>query len=577
MNKTKSFLAIVVVIATVVSCLQAVAQWSAAVNISPQAMAAGLDENANQCMAVSGDTIHAVWSDHRTNGYAIYYRHSVDTGLTWNTAVAITDTAGKASMPSIAVWGATVHVVWMDTLLGIRASYYKRSLDGGNTWGNKVLLDSNTAFWPGVAAYGSLVVITLNKQPTSTNSEVYIMRSLDNGATWGSEFQISNAAGRSEDPAIAIQGTYIHLVWNDNRGGGNVMKTYYRRSADSGATWGPETDLIDGGVFSYTPMICLNNSHADVANSDRRTGSFQIRIKQSADMGTTWTADTQVTIGADTNGLYPYLVRDDSQLHMVYSRFGTGGGPRYIHSADGGATWIPSVSLGTGGQPFIAYTGCVLHVIFLNNGRIYYERNATGNTGGHCTFALNLKLYIQGYYITGGTMEKVLYNEAVETNSASTNVDTVTVELHNATSPFASVASFKGVLQTNGNMACAFPYSLVGSSYYIAVKHRNAVQTWSAAPVMMSATTNYDFTTAASKAYGNNLIQMETGKWAIYSADINQDENVDLADFPSLDLGINQGLYGYFTTDINGDGNVDLIDFPILDSNIAGGIFSQHP
>jgi len=191
--------------------------------------------------------------------------------------------------------------------------------------------------------------------------------------------------------------------------------------------------------------------------------------------------------------------------------------------------------------------------------------------------SLNLKFFIQGYYINGGTLKKVLHNEGVDTNSSSTNVDTVMVELHNATSPYAVAESYKGVLQTNGTLVCTYSCNVTGHSYYIAVRHRNTIQTWSAAPIAFTATTNYDFTTAATKAYGNNMIQMQAGKWAFYTGDINQDENVDLQDFPTLDYGIAHGFSGYYASDLNGDGNVDLVDFPTMDANIILGIFSMHP
>jgi hypothetical protein len=77
------------------------------------------------------------------------------------------------------------------------------------------------------------------------------------------------------------------------------------------------------------------------------------------------------------------MVRDSSDLHMTCVKSGTGG--QYLHSYNGGATWDSPYNFGFSNiTPFIAYTGCVLHVIVPDSGRINYFRNPTGNAGPHC-------------------------------------------------------------------------------------------------------------------------------------------------------------------------------------------------
>src|SRR5437773_996955 len=88
------------------------AQWSAAIPLTTMAVSASLNENMGSCLAVNGDTVHVVWCDHRANGNSIWYKRSVNDGITWNMEVPITDTAGKATYPAIAVSGNYVHVVW---------------------------------------------------------------------------------------------------------------------------------------------------------------------------------------------------------------------------------------------------------------------------------------------------------------------------------------------------------------------------------------------------------------------------------------------------------------------------------
>ena len=188
---------------------------------------------------------------------------------------------------------------------------------------------------------------------------------------------------------------------------------------------------------------------------------------------------------------------------------------------------------------------------------------------------LNLKAFIEGYYVGSNTMENVLYNQGVTATSGN-ECDSITVQLRQAGSPYTLVSETKHILQTNGQLSFNGT-AAIGQAYYIIIKSRNIIETWSANPVMFNENTFYDFTTDANKAYGNNQSQVAIGVWALYSGDLNADENVDLLDLVDIETDINNFEFGYFATDINGDGNVDLLDAPIVENNINAFIFSSHP
>lgn len=187
---------------------------------------------------------------------------------------------------------------------------------------------------------------------------------------------------------------------------------------------------------------------------------------------------------------------------------------------------------------------------------------------------LNLKLFLQGYYTGSNHMTEVLFNQGVGTSYSIT--DSITVELHGSSSPFQLITSVKSILNNDGTAFSSLQVS--EGSYYIVVKHRNGIETWSANPIQfLSTAVTYDFTTASSKAYGNNMVQLQPNIWAFYTGDINGDENIDLLDLSSLETDINYFQYGYYKTDLNGDGNVDLLDTPILETNVNNFVFSNHP
>ena len=90
-------------------------------------------------------------------------------------------------------------------------------------------------------------------------------------------------------------------------------------------------------------------------------------------------------------------------------------------------------------------------------------------------------------------MQPVLYTDALSTDP--TACDSITVELHDATSPYDVLATANGLIHTDGRAEIFFPGSVLGSSYYIAIRHRNALETWSKDPVLFNAAImSFDFT-----------------------------------------------------------------------------------
>ncbi len=202
--------------------------------------------------------------------------------------------------------------------------------------------------------------------------------------------------------------------------------------------------------------------------------------------------------------------------------------------------------------------------MYLDN--IYFYKPST---------TVNLKLFVQGYYDGSNNMRSVKNNQ--DSDFPSDEVEDITVELHNATSPYAMAYSISTTLKTDGTAVCKFNTAPSGS-FYIAVKTSNAVQTWSAtAQTVGEIPLTYDFSTAATQAYGDNMLNLGGGVFGFYSGDINQDEVVDNTDAPDLAVAIDGSAFGVQVTDLNGDGSVDNSDAPFFENNAANSIFAQYP
>ena len=104
------------------------------------------------------------------------------------------------------------------------------------------------------------------------------------------------------------------------------------------------------------------------------------------------------------------------------------------------------------------------------------------------TTQLNLSVYLQGLYASGA-MSHYLKNAGKTINALMT--DTITVELHQTTSPYSLIESAKSVLKTDGTSTLTYSGSRTGNTYYIVVKHVGSVETWSKSAVTFTANTNY--------------------------------------------------------------------------------------
>lgn len=174
---------------------------------------------------------------------------------------------------------------------------------------------------------------------------------------------------------------------------------------------------------------------------------------------------------------------------------------------------------------------------------------------GPLTKTLSLTMLMEGFY-----------------NSGSDNMtpDTLRVYMRNSSSPYAVLDSAKSLINSGGTGTFLFTKLNNFIPYYIQLKHRNTIETWSnGTNIFTGSSMTYDFTGSALQAFGNNEIQVDTSpvRFATYSGDVNQDGTVDITDGSLIDNDASIFASGYLQTDMNGDGIVDVSDAVFADNN----------
>ncbi len=194
---------------------------------------------------------------------------------------------------------------------------------------------------------------------------------------------------------------------------------------------------------------------------------------------------------------------------------------------------------------------------------------------------LNLTAFLEGFYSDINTMRANIYDLGISTDPTET--DTVTVNLWAPVnlSNQEPDHSAKAVIHTDGTATLQFPASVNGNPFYIAVKHRNHMETWSKLPVTFTGTTTYDFSEALGKAYDDGvnapMASVAGGKFAFYGGDVNQDYTVDGSDANDIEIGANNFDFGYNAADANGDGETGGQDANIVEINANLFLFFARP
>jgi hypothetical protein len=372
----------------VCSSKPALAQWQADVRLTNDQAESMTAFNNSWTLAADGNYLHIVWTDYRNNEIEIYYKRSTDGGISWGADTRLTNSQGSKT-PSVAVSGSIVYVVWEDDNAEL---YYKRSVNQGESWGADVRLTESQ----GGSRNPSISVSSQNIHVTWEDNrdtglfgypEIYYKRSTDGGISWGADTRLTVDPAESNYPSVSASGNFVHVSFEDNRENWDL---YYKRSTDGGASWHPEVRLTESPSISVSHSIASSGSMVHIAGLDNASGFNEIHYIRSTDGGISWEADTILTNNSFTSD-FPSICVSESAVHIIWQELYAGNWEIfYKRSINGGASWEPEANItnhsSASHYPFISASGMNIHTVWSDNRdgnyEIYYKRNPTGNVIG---------------------------------------------------------------------------------------------------------------------------------------------------------------------------------------------------
>jgi hypothetical protein len=130
-------------------------------------------------IAVTGSNVHVAWHDTRDGNPEIYYKRSTNGGINWGTDVRLTNNSAFSGDASIAVSNSAVHIVWNDDrdATSKEEIYYKYSTNSGLNWSNDIRLTNSypNSLVPSIAISGTVVHVLWHDY-RDANGEIYYKR-----------------------------------------------------------------------------------------------------------------------------------------------------------------------------------------------------------------------------------------------------------------------------------------------------------------------------------------------------------------------------------------------------------------
>jgi hypothetical protein len=251
--------------------------------------------------------------------------------------------------------GTNVYAAWSELVGGTTEVYFRRSTNGGVTWGNIINVTSSqaaTAVKPmlAVAPGATDRVIVAYQTVAGGLRDIHVQVSADSGVTFGAPTANLDSAGDSFHQAVAISGNTVVVTWEKLDTATLNRDVMSRTSADGGATFGVEMKINVGSGptrFAGRPQVGLTSSGGAVWTwREQRSGSTRdIFAAASASAGTAPVTDVRIDgdVGDNRESDFPVMVVAGTSAYLVWQDVSTisGGGADavFARSTNGGATW----------------------------------------------------------------------------------------------------------------------------------------------------------------------------------------------------------------------------------------------
>jgi len=309
----------------------------------------------------TNDTMYVVWQDETqgVNGTSeIYFKKSTDGGASFGDTINLSNNTGDSTDPYLASSNdMNIYVVWRDNSAGTEQIYFKRSTDGGASFetglSEQLTLSNNTAksqdaIEPQVASDKSNVYAVWSQGDFDSNlTDIFFKKSTDGGASFGDTINLSNSFNtHSTLPSLTLLNENVYTAWTE--GPFNDGEVYYRRSTDGGASFGETVNLSNDTGNSGRPELRVSAPNLFIVWQNQAVKGDDIFFKRSTNGGASF-GDTINISNNKGNSMEPeFSVTNASNVFIVWQNQASNSKPNGIllkNSTDGGASFGDAINL----------------------------------------------------------------------------------------------------------------------------------------------------------------------------------------------------------------------------------------
>ncbi len=358
-------------------------------------------------LLASGSTVHVAWIVAHETNQTIFYRRSLDNGLSWDQIITLSPPGQEALDYQMSISGNNVYLAWSEfSQQGYTDSViFRISIDQGASFEQRVTLADPTSiglFTVRLAASNNTIHVFYIFSPyygqdNFPQGTTYYRRSLDGGAA----FEGPRILGMVPDTwvadmQLAVLGNRIFLLEEENElssSGGRIFSSagiFLTTSTDSGSTWRPQITIAiaNSTIAPSDPQIIVSGNNVYIAWQLGRCGDIveqgtqcKIFFKRSTNGGLEWTkpvvlSDTgaEMLLAASDNNVYVAWTEqtDMNILHFSFEIL-------FRSSMNKGATFDNSIVLSSLGWNEVVAIGAStnsVYVVWIASATAYIRHGA---------------------------------------------------------------------------------------------------------------------------------------------------------------------------------------------------------